>query len=131
MLGLLLGSRRAAAAVLVFLAQGAMGLPVFAHGSAGLAALVGPTGGYLFGYLVGAFAVGVIMERGLAKTSSKAFLALLAGNGIVYLLGASYLASFIGAQKAMLLGVAPFVIVDLIKLTACVKILQWIGWEKK
>jgi biotin transport system substrate-specific component len=131
MLGLLLGSRRAAAATFAFLAQGAMGLPVFAGGAAGLAKLFGPTGGYLVGYLVAAFLVGAISERWKERSLAKACLALVAGNSVIYILGAGYLSTLLGVQKAILLGVAPFLIGDALKIVLCLKILQWIGWERK
>ncbi len=130
LLSVLIGSRRAASAVLLFLVQGAMGLPVFANGAAGIAKLVGPTGGYLIGYLFAAFLVGWIMEKWREKSLAKAGLAMISGNLLVYVLGAGYLATFIGFQKAILLGVAPFLIGDAFKIGLCLKILQWMKWGK-
>ncbi len=124
--GFLLGPRRASLAVFAFLIQGALGLPVFANGATGFMTLIGPRGGYLIGYMVGAFLIGSIWERMREKTALKAFFTLCFGNGIVYLLGAAYLSTFIGLKKAILLGVAPFVLIDLMKNIACLKILQWI-----
>src|SRR3989338_11340237 len=121
LLSILLGSQRAAAAVALFLMQGAMGLPVFANGAAGLAILMGPRGGYLIGYLVAAYVVGALMERVKERSVMQTFLALCLGNGIVYLLGAAYLSSFLGVKKALLLGVAPFLLGDLLKNIACLK----------
>src|SRR3954465_11722306 len=64
-IALTLGSRRAAAAMLLYLAEGAMGLPVFSPaGPGGIAQLLGPTGGYLMAYPVVAFVAGWISERG-------------------------------------------------------------------
>lgn len=131
LLSLFIGSRRSAAAVLAFLVQGAVGFPVFANGSGGLLTLIGPTGGYLFGYLVAAYVVGAMIERSKERTVKRAFFAITAGNLIVYFLGASYLSSFVGLQKAMLLGIAPFVAGDLLKNIACLKILKWLKWESR
>ena len=121
-----LGSRRASAAVLGFLAQGAAGLPVFAGGVGGMAKLLGPTGGYFFGYLAAAFLVGFLVERMQDRTPMKLLGALAAGNALFFFFGVPYLALFVGFQKAILLGLAPFILGDLIKLAAGVKILEWL-----
>ncbi len=125
----LLGARRGAAATFAFLAQGAMGLPVFSNGAAGFSHFFGPTGGYLIGFLIAAFVVGAIAER--RKTIASAVGALVVGNLIVYALGASYLATFVGIKKAFLLGIAPFLIGDFMKTLVSLKILQWAGWSSK
>jgi biotin transport system substrate-specific component len=124
LLAFALGWKRASLAVLGFLFQGAMGLPVFAGGQAGFAILLGPTGGYLFGYLAAALAIGFIAERMREKTSMKAFLAMALGNFLVFLFGAAYLATFLGFEKAIVLGVVPFVLGDLLKLVAATRLLR-------
>jgi biotin transport system substrate-specific component len=117
----LLGSKRGSAAVFLFLFQGALGLPVFSNGGFGFAHFFSPTGGYLIGYLVAAFVVGVIVEkRGTLKSASYA---LILGNGLIYLCGASYLATFVGLKKAFSLGVAPFIIGDVLKTVVILKLL--------
>ncbi|MGB7978322.1 MAG: biotin transporter BioY [Chlamydiales bacterium] len=122
LMGALLGARRGAAAVFAFLMQGAMGLPVFAGGAAGCLHLMGPRGGYLIGYLIAAFVVGTIVER--RRTLASAALALAAGNGIIYLAGAGYLALFVGGAKALTLGIVPFLAGDLLKMVVTLKILK-------
>lgn len=129
LMGALLGSRRGAAATFAFLAQGALGLPVFSNGAFGFHHFFGPTGGYLVGYLIAAFVAGYIAER--RSTILSAIGALTAGNLIIYLCGASYLATFVGLSKAFLLGVAPFLIGDILKSLVALKILHWAGWSKK
>ncbi|MDE3045303.1 MAG: biotin transporter BioY [Verrucomicrobiota bacterium] len=129
LLGVLLGSKRAPAAVAAFLAQGAIGLPVFANGLAGPAVLFGPRGGYLFGYLIAAYLVGKITERFPNKKLLTAFLAMVAGNIVLYIMGASWLSTFLGPQKAIALGVAPFVFFDLVKIVASIQFLRWRGWS--
>jgi biotin transport system substrate-specific component len=126
LLSVLLGSRRAVLAVAVFLAQGAFGLSVFAGHTSGLVGLLGPNGGYIASYLIAAFVVGMISER-----TKKAIPALAAGTLIVYTLGALHLSTFIGLQKAILLGVVPFIFGDLLKTVAVLKILDWMGWQNK
>lgn len=131
LLGVLLGSKRAPAAVALFLAQGAFGLPVFAAGAAGLARFAGPTGGYLIGYLIAAYVVGRIVEASKERTIVNAFLAMLAGNAIQFIAGALWLSTFVGMSQAILLGVVPFVIGDLVKMALGLKVLQWCKWEKQ
>ncbi|MBI5272454.1 MAG: biotin transporter BioY [Chlamydiia bacterium] len=123
----LLGAKRAVAATLGFLAQGAIGLPVFAGGvGGGIAKFLGPTGGYLFGYLVAAFLVGYLSERVRSKTPLQYFLIMAAGNGMFFLFGVPYLASFIGFKQALLQGLLPFLLVDVFKLCMSAKMVGWI-----
>lgn len=120
-LAALLGARRAGAATFAFLLQGALGLPVFCQGLSGIAILTGPRGGYLIGYLIAAMVVGYLFEK--RKNPIAAF---AAGNLIIYACGASYLATFVGVTQAFLLGIAPFILGDLLKATLSLKLLQWI-----
>lgn len=131
LLSMWLGPRRAAASVFAFLVEGAIGMPVFAGAIGGPAVFLGPRGGYLIGYLIAAAVVGYFAEKMNDRSPLKAFWAMLAGNGLVYLTGASYLATFVGPMKAMMLGVAPFILGDLIKLAVSVKLLSSFGWIKK
>ncbi len=128
LLGVLLG-RKAVFSVAGFLAQGLLGFPVFAGGMAGFALLAGPRGGYLAGYLAAAYVVGWIIERSSEKTLLRAFYAMAAGTLVIYLCGALRLASFIGLQKALLLGVAPFLIGDLCKIFVGLKLLKAFRWS--
>lgn len=117
-MGALLGPQRGALAVLGFLVQGALGLPVFAGGSSGIVHLFGPTGGYLMGYLFGALVSGYLFARARKKkaTSKALFLSMAAGNGVIYLLGWLQLSYFLGMKQAFLLGILPFIAADLLKL---------------
>lgn len=119
-----LGFRRATAATFLFLFQGAMGLPVFSTPTG----LFGPTAGYLIGYLIASSIVGYLAER--SKTLANASLALLAGHCAIYLCGVSYLSAFLGFKKALLLGAAPFLIGDLLKTIAALRILKWARWNQ-
>ena len=109
LMAVVLGPRRAVLAVLGFLVQGAVGMPVFTNGSAGLGAMIGPNGGYLVGYVAAAMAAGWLAKRSLG-------LALLAGTAVIYLFGAAYLSTFVGAQNALMMGVVPFLIGDALKI---------------
>jgi len=124
----LLGSRRGALATWAFLAQGALGLPVFTNGGCGFLYFFGPTGGYLIGYLVASFVAGFIAEK--KKTLGNAFLAFSVGSLIIFSFGATYLSTFIGVQKALLLGVVPFIVGDLLKILVSLKLLQRFNFTK-
>ncbi len=89
--GLILGKNLSAAAVGAYLLQGAAGLPFFAGGKSGLATLLGPTGGYLFGFLAAAYVVGMLSELRHRRSPLQAAVTLLLGNIIIYLVGLSWL----------------------------------------
>lgn len=122
--GALLGSRLGAWSVLLYLFQGAIGLPVFALGQGGLAVLMGPRGGYLIGYLIAAWLTGYLIEKSGAKTFRQTFSAMAIGNLVIYLCGLSQLSLFVGVEKAFYLGVFPFLIGDFLKLTAASNLLK-------
>lgn len=110
----LAGGRLAAAMVATFLAEAAIGLPVLAGGSGGIAPLVGPTGGYLLGFAVAAFLAGEWIRHrpgGLAGT----VVPMLAGLAVIYVLGALWLAQFTGWAAVIPAGVAPFLLGDALK----------------
>jgi len=119
-----LGPRRSVASVLAFLAQGAMGLPVFAGAVGGVAKLIGPTGGYLLGYIAAAWLTGYLINKVKQRTALKTFLAMAVGNAVIFIVGCSYLSLFVGFQSAVLLGVVPFLLGDLLKLIFCSYIFQ-------
>ncbi|QGX97073.1 biotin transporter BioY [Roseovarius faecimaris] len=120
LIGAALGWRLAGATVLTYLAQGAMGLPVFASG-AGLAYMAGPTGGYLAGFLLGAVAVGWLCERGMGRSVGTTLIAFGAGLGLIYGLGVLWLTAFMGLGKAIAVGVTPFLPAEALKLAlACI-----------
>ncbi len=124
LLSVLLGSKRAALAVVAYLAQGAIGLPVFAGGKCGIMHLFGPTGGYLFSYIAAAFATGYLMERVFKRNATHAFYAMGIGNLIIYVIGVPWLAIYCGWQKAFQLGMLPFLVTDFLKLVVAGKVLK-------
>ncbi|HRY23728.1 MAG: biotin transporter BioY [Geminicoccaceae bacterium] len=114
-IGAAYGARLAGITLLTYLAQGAMGLPVFATG-AGLAYLAGPTGGYLVGFFVAAVVVGYLADEGLGRTHLSAFFVFLAATLLIFGLGATWLALLIGPAKAFAAGVLPFLPAEAAKL---------------
>lgn len=116
LIGAALGSRRGTLAILAYLVEGVAGLPVFASPPlAGAAYLAGPTAGYLFGFVVAAFIVGRLAERGWDRRFGTAALAMALGQGIILLSGALWLVPALGAQKALAVGIAPFIVGDVLK----------------
>ena len=109
-----LGSRLGALAMVAYLAEGAAGLPVFAM-PASPASLIGPTAGYLWAFPLAAFAVGYLLEHGADRNFMTRALAIFAGTGIVFIGGAGWLAHAIGVQKAVAVGLLPFLPGDLVK----------------
>lgn len=110
----LLGRRLGTLSVAFFLLLGAMGLPVFSMGGAGWPILLGPRGGYLVGYLAGAWMTGTLIRP--SSTARFKALAMGVGNLVVYACGLPQLALFVGAERVFMLGMLPFLAGDLIKL---------------
>ncbi|MEC8306795.1 MAG: biotin transporter BioY [Chlamydiota bacterium] len=113
----MMGGRRGSLAVLTYLIQGAMGAPIFASalGTVGIARLVGPTGGYLMGYLLAAYVVGKAYEKYSPRSPTLRFALLNIGNAIIYTLGAIQLSHFVGGVSSVTLGILPFLPGDLLK----------------
>lgn len=99
--------------VLLFILQGAVGLPVFAGGASGFFHLLGPRGGYILGYAVSAFFVAALTEKSTSLLQRFGIFCL--GNWIIYAYGVFWLSQFIGVSKAFLLGVCPFILGDVLK----------------
>lgn len=133
MAAILLGGRLGALSQGIYILLGILGLPVFAGGKAGIGVLLGPTGGYLIGFIVAAFVIGWM--AGKKKQAGFVWLvfSLLVGTAVVYLLGVLQLAlvARLTLVKALALGVLPFLIGDVFKilLTAllAIKLRQRIG----
>ncbi len=119
-LGMVLGPVAGAGAVLLYLAQGALGLPVFAGSpekGIGLAYMVGPTGGYLAGFVLAAFATGTLARRRWDRHVVGTVGAMLIGNALIYATGLLWLGSVVGWDKPVLeWGMTPFLLGDLAKL---------------
>lgn len=116
---LLLGARWGLASVAVYLLAGACGLPVFAGGMGGIGRIVGPTGGYLVGYLPAVFLTGYIAEKGGGRIIVYV-LAMICGTALLYACGVSWLKILTGMDwlKALAAGMFPFLIGDAIKIAA-------------
>ena len=123
LIGMFLGPIAGFSAMILYLAEGAMGMPVFSpQGPGGIAQLLGPTAGYLFAYPLAAAAAGWTV-RALPKITSRFTRAVLAGvaaNVIFFALGAAWLAQLLhlSGPAVWTLTVAPFLLGEVIKITA-------------
>ncbi|MBX2881359.1 MAG: biotin transporter BioY [Granulosicoccus sp.] len=126
-LGMALGPWLGATTVLFYLAQGAMGLPVFAgtpEKGLGLAYMLGTTGGYLIGFVVAAFVVGLLAQRRWDRSMLTTIAAMLVGNFIIYAFGLLWLGSVVGWDKPILAwGMTPFLLGDLAKILIATAVL--------
>jgi biotin transport system substrate-specific component len=113
--GAVLGARRAFLAQLLYLAEGAAGLPFFAGGAAGVVKLFGPTGGYLIAFPFAAAATGLLAERAWDRRPFRMFAAMLAGSTIIFALGLAQLSRFVPREALLGAGLVPFVPGDLLK----------------
>lgn len=144
LVGALLGSRRGALAVLAYLAQGAAGLPVFTISATlgyggGIARFLGPSAGFLVGFVFAAFVVGLLAERGWDRRPWTMALAMLAGEVVIYVFGLPWMAQFFNPawlapwQQSLLwldptggslvFGLYPYIPGDLLKLAVATAVL--------
>lgn len=141
--GLVLGWRLGGAALLLYIAEGSAGLPVFAKFAAGPAVMAGPTGGYIVGFVLAAAIVGYFAQRGWDRNVWLTGLAMLVGNIAIYVLGLAWLTNFyagVGAQyvasagaetavgAAIAKGLMPFLVGDAIKLALAAALMP-VAWR--
>lgn len=126
-IGVAFGWKLGTATVVLYLAEGAMGLPVFAgtpEKGIGLAYMMGPTGGYLAGFVAGAALCGWLAERGWDRSWFRTAVAMTLGHVVILALGWAWLAYVLGsAQKAYIGGVVPFYAATVLKTALAVAIM--------
>lgn len=118
-----LGRVRGMAVVMAYLLEGAMGLPVFAGGTAGIAKFVGPTGGYLVGFAASAYLVGYLADKGWDKSFGKTTLAMILGTALIFITGLTQLSLFVPSETLLAMGFMPFVPGAIIKIAVASVIL--------
>ena len=124
LVGAALGSKRGALSLASYLSMGGIGLPFFAGGSHGWNIVIGATGGYLIGFVIAAYVIGLLAERGLERSLRTSILPFLVGTVIIYVCGVAWLTLVLGSlSKALAAGLLPFVIGDAIKLMAAALVL--------
>ncbi len=127
MIGALLGARRGCLAVIAYIIEGVVGLPVFALGS-GFAALRGFTGGYLLGFVAAAYIVGLLSQKGWDRRIATTVLAMVLGNVVIYAFGLLWLSCLPGVNNVLLEGLYPFIAGDLLKIALAAAVLPS-GWK--
>jgi biotin transport system substrate-specific component len=123
--GAALGANRGAAAMLLYVALGTVGLPIFHDGAHGTGVVFGATGGYLFGFLVAGWVVGRLAEARMDRTPVKALPLFVVGSVIVYAIGVPWLAisAHMGLGAAVGDGFTPFIAGDVVKALAAAAVL--------
>lgn len=126
----LYGRRLATATILLYLAEGLAGFPVFQgtpEKGIGLAYMMGPTAGYLAGFVVMCVITGWAADRGYGRQLLKLFAAMLVAEIIMLALGVAWLATLFGFEQALVFGVGPFVLTDLLKVVIATMLVVAIG----
>ena len=128
--GAMLGSRRGALSQLSYIAIGATGIPYWfaLGGPLGVARLIGPTGGYLIGFVAAAFVVGWLAERSWDRRIWTAVPAMLLGNAVIYIFGLAWLTQFVPRESLLQAGFFPFIIGDALKV-AMAALAMPVGWS--
>ena len=128
MLGALFGSYRGGLTMLTYLVEGVLGLPVFT-GVTGVAALFGPTGGYLVGFVVAAYLVGRLAELGWDRHVTTTVAAMLIGDAVLLAFGFVWLTLLLAdVRTAFIMGVVPFIPGDILKIAIAAAVLP-AGWK--
>jgi biotin transport system substrate-specific component len=130
-LGMAYGWKLGSATMLLYLAEGAIGLPVFSgtpERGIGLAYMAGPTGGYLAGFVAGAALCGWLAEKGWDRSWWRTAIAMSAGHLVILALGWAWLATLVGPAQAYILGVAPFYVATVAKTALAVAALP-LAWK--
>lgn len=127
--GALLGSRLGAAAVIAYLVEGALGLPFFAGGGAGIVRFFGPTGGYLVAFPAAAFITGAFAEHGWDKRYLTAVAAMAIGSAVILLGGLAWFTILTNTPPvaAFKIAVLPFLAGDVVKIALAAAVLPT-GW---
>ena len=134
LLAALLGSRRGVLCILTYLAEGLLGLPVFAQGKGGLVAFLGPTGGYLVGFVFAAWIVGALSERTWDRRVLSTVVAMVLGSVVIYACGLAWLFCLAHvfakplSSGVLAIGLYPFLVGDLLKIALAATLLPS-GWK--
>jgi biotin transport system substrate-specific component len=126
LIGMSYGWKLSFLTLVAYIIEGALGLPVFATGS-GLAYLMGPTAGYIYGMLLAVIVIGFLSEKGFSNTYFMSLISLLIGSVIIFTLGVIYLGSIIGYDKAISFGLLPFIPSELFKIALAVALIPSIS----
>jgi biotin transport system substrate-specific component len=128
------GSRKGAITIMLYILAGLVGFGVFANHKSGMTAIMGPTGGYIIGFLFTVLVVGYMIEKGYGRTKKSVLLCMIVGEIILYLFGLTGLWFFLGKVslwQVLTLGLFPFIVGDMIKIAAAIALFPWIWGKSK
>lgn len=128
LLGAVYGWRLGTATVLLYLVEGAAGLPVFANMSAGPLYFAGPTGGFLAGFAATTLVVGLLAERGWDKPLPRLLALMALGHAVMFAVGLAWLSVLFGPAKAWAVGALPFLWATVLKTALAAALIQ-AGWS--
>jgi biotin transport system substrate-specific component len=117
--GVVLGPWLGALSQVIYILLGGIGLPVFAEGKAGFGTLLGPTGGYLFGFIAASFTIGKVCDLHTQPSARRIAASFLLGTAIIYTFGIAQLSQWMNGdlQRTLVVGVLPFIVGDALKIT--------------
>jgi len=127
LIGMAYGTRIGGATMLLYLAEGAMGIPVFAGPGAGPTYFLGPTGGYLVGFAAAAGLAGWLAERRPLGVRGVAVV-MAVGHALIFAFGLAWLSALVGFEKAIAVGLTPFVAATVVKIALGTALLQAAWW---
>ncbi len=135
MISFFFGSKKGTISILTYLLAGVLGFGVFSGEKAGITAFLGPTGGYLIGFIFMAYFTGKMIEKGYGKTKNSVLLCMITGEAILYSFGLSWLWLFLGKPGIITLlmaGLVPFIIGDALKIAVAMYMFPkvWNSLEK-
>jgi len=125
--GALLGAKRGALSQLAYLLMGLAGISWFSRGG-GIQYIFSPTFGYIVGFVLCAFLVGFLCERGFDRKILSCILAMILGEIVLYIPGLLWLAKFVGFERVLKVGLYPFIVGDTLKMLLAAFILPF-GWK--
>ncbi|EQC50599.1 biotin transporter BioY [Bacteriovorax sp. DB6_IX] len=128
-IGSLYGARRATMTTLSYLVVGAVGMPVFSAGSFGLAKILGPTGGYLIGFVIAAAVMGIFAQHKKDRNLWHALVSFAIGHTLVFACGLTWLSFYVGVDKTFQLGLFPFIPGMIVKTVLAAGVTSTI-WQK-
>ena len=106
--GFVLGRRRGLLVIAIYLIAGLAGLPVFAKGASGIDTLMGSSGGFLYGFLVGGYVCGALQENGFGASFDESLIVMAIGTALILICGIAQLTFLYGLEKALEYGFWPF-----------------------
>ena len=106
--GFVLGRKRALFAIALYLILGVMGFPIFAKGASGIDTLMGGSGGFLYGFLVGGYVCGALQENGFGDSFAEGLIVMAIGTALILICGIAQLTFLYGLDKALEYGFWPF-----------------------